>query len=91
MFMEERQKDILKRVNETGRIQVAQIQELYNISADLSLIHISSKPMEEICIAVGYENVSSFRRKFKKELGITPSQYRNGTEPVTEKSRGESQ
>lgn len=34
MFMEERQKDILKRVNETGRIQVAQIQELYNISAD---------------------------------------------------------
>jgi hypothetical protein len=30
MFMEERQKDILKRVNETGRIQVAQIQELYN-------------------------------------------------------------
>ena len=44
-----------------------------------------------VCIAVGYENVSSFRRKFKKELGITPSQYRNGTEPVTEKSRGESQ
>ena len=38
MFMEERQKDILKRINETGRIQVAQIQELYN----LSLIHILS-------------------------------------------------
>lgn len=34
MFMEERQKDILKRVNETGRIQVTQIQELYHISAD---------------------------------------------------------
>ena len=34
MFMEERQKDILKRINATGRIQVAQIQELYNISAD---------------------------------------------------------
>ncbi|MFR6334312.1 MAG: AraC family transcriptional regulator [Eisenbergiella sp.] len=29
---------------------------------------------------MGYENVSSFRRKFKKELGITPSQYRNGVE-----------
>ena len=55
------------------------------------LLRGTSKPMEEICIAVGYENVSSFRRKFKKELGITPSQYRNGTEPVTEKSRGESQ
>lgn len=34
MFMEERQKDIIKRVNETGRILVSEIQELYQISAD---------------------------------------------------------
>lgn len=34
MFMEERQKDIVKRVNENGRIQVSEIQELYKISAD---------------------------------------------------------
>lgn len=46
------------------------------------LLRTTSQPIEQICIAVGYENVSSFRRKFKKELGITPSQYRNGEEPV---------
>lgn len=34
MFMEERQKDIVKRVNETGRIMVSEIQDLYHISAD---------------------------------------------------------
>ncbi len=34
MFMEERQKDIIKRVNETGRILVSEIQSLYQISAD---------------------------------------------------------
>lgn len=34
MFVEERQKDILKRVNETRRIMVSEIQELYHISAD---------------------------------------------------------
>lgn len=34
MFMEERQKDIVKKVNETGRILVSEIQELYQISAD---------------------------------------------------------
>lgn len=34
MFMEERQKDIVKRVNETGRIMVSEIQALYQISAD---------------------------------------------------------
>ena len=34
MFMEERQKDIVKKINETGRIFVSEIQELYQISAD---------------------------------------------------------
>ena len=34
MFMEERQKDIAKKINETGRILVSEIQELYQISAD---------------------------------------------------------
>lgn len=34
MFMEERQKDIVRRVNETGRIMVSEIQSLYQISAD---------------------------------------------------------
>ena len=34
MFMEERQKEILNRVNRTGRILVSEIQECYQISAD---------------------------------------------------------
>lgn len=34
MFMEERQRDIVNRVNETGRIMVAEIQAIYQVSAD---------------------------------------------------------
>ena len=34
MFMEERQRDIVRRVNKTGRIMVSEIQSLYHISAD---------------------------------------------------------
>ena len=34
MFMEERQKDIIRKVNQTGRILVSEIQECYQISAD---------------------------------------------------------
>lgn len=34
MFMEERQKDIIKKINERGRILVSEIQEYYQISAD---------------------------------------------------------
>lgn len=36
--------------------------------------------IDDISISVGYLNTSSFRRKFKQSTGITPSQYRNGTE-----------
>ena len=32
--MEERQRDIVNRVNETGRIMVSEIQAIYQISAD---------------------------------------------------------
>lgn len=34
MFMEERQKDIISKINQTGRILVSEIQECYQISAD---------------------------------------------------------
>lgn len=34
MFMEERQKDIIKKLNQTGRILVSEIQKRYQISAD---------------------------------------------------------
>ena len=34
MFMEERQKDIVRRINETGRILASEIQEFYQVSAD---------------------------------------------------------
>ncbi len=34
MFMEERQKDILNKLNQTGRILVSEIQECYQVSAD---------------------------------------------------------
>lgn len=34
MFVEERQKDIINKINETGRILVSEMQECYQISAD---------------------------------------------------------
>ena len=40
------------------------------------LLKNSDLPIDEISIAVGYLNTSSFRRKFKKETGLSPSQFR---------------
>lgn len=41
------------------------------------LLRESSMSVEEIGVAVGYLNVSSFRRKFKQEIGLSPSKYRD--------------
>ena len=40
------------------------------------LLNNTDMSIDEISIAVGYFNTSSFRRKFKQDTGLTPSQYR---------------
>ena len=42
-----------------------------------ALIQATAKPMREIAAEVGFENAHYFSRIFKKEEGITPSEYRN--------------
>ena len=38
-------------------------------------------PINDISLAVGYYNSTSFRRKFKQETGLSPSQYREQPDP----------
>lgn len=40
------------------------------------LLDNSDKSIDEISVEVGYLNTSSFRRKFKQDTGLTPSQFR---------------
>ena len=40
------------------------------------LLHDTELSVDEVCIQIGYLNTSSFRRKFKQETEMTPSQYR---------------
>lgn len=47
------------------------------------LLKTTEMSIDEISIAVGYVNTSSFRRKFKQETGVTPSQYRTACEEAT--------
>jgi AraC-like DNA-binding protein len=48
-------------------------------AADM-LLH-TDLTIDAISIYVGYVNPSSFRRKFKQETGVTPSQYRDRDKP----------
>ena len=43
----------------------------------MELLTSTNEPMEQIALAVGIEDASYFARFFKKNCGITPSEYRN--------------
>ncbi len=43
------------------------------------LLRHTEASIDQISLAIGYENTSSFRRRFKKEMGITPAQFREGS------------
>ena len=47
------------------------------------LLLTTRQSVDEISLAVGYVNTSSFRRKFKQETGMTPSQFRAGQNSAT--------
>ncbi len=59
----------------TGVTPLQYLQQL-RIESARHLLEVSTKNIEEITGAVGYENTSSFRRLFKKETGLTPVEYR---------------
>lgn len=49
----------------------------FRVEAAKRLLEKSKVSIEEVSFQVGYENTAFFRTLFKKNLGITPHQYRN--------------
>ncbi|MCC4820936.1 helix-turn-helix domain-containing protein, partial [Vibrio lentus] len=45
---------------------------LSNVAVELLLYSV---PVEEVATRLGYTNVASFNRMFKKHRGLTPKQY----------------
>lgn len=73
--------DHLARVfkKETGQTLVSYITEKRLGLAKSLLLH-SDEPIYQIASAVGYDNYSYFTKIFKKEVGITPVEYRNSAQ-----------
>lgn len=59
----------------TGETFIGYLQLVRIEAAKADLIN-TSHPFEEISIKSGYENISFFRRLFKKNTSITPAEYR---------------
>lgn len=59
----------------TGLSPLSYLHEL-RIERAKELLELSTHGVEEITLEIGYEDLSSFRRLFKRSTGITPAQYR---------------
>lgn len=52
----------------------SQLSRLFEGAADR--LATTSAPISEIAYGLGYQNVSSFNRQFKRRFGLTPSEFR---------------
>lgn len=65
----------------TGSTLIEYVQNL-RIEEAKRLLESGKMPVDDICIEAGYEDLSFFRRLFKRLTGLTPSQYRRMFQPV---------
>jgi transcriptional regulator GlxA family with amidase domain len=65
----------------TGSTLIDYLQNL-RVEEAKHLLESAPLPVDEISVAVGYEDPSFFRRLFKRCTGLTPSQYRRMFHPV---------
>ncbi len=65
--------DMLKQ--ETGKTAMDLIH-IYLISEAKNLLKVHDQNVSEVAYALGFENLPYFSRLFKKEVGVSPNQYR---------------
>ena len=65
----------------TGMSPIDYVQQVRLESAKTAL-EDTDQPVDAIGHAVGYDDPSSFRRLFRKRLGLSPSQYRRRFQPI---------
>ncbi|WP_257424983.1 helix-turn-helix domain-containing protein [Nocardioides carbamazepini] len=46
------------------------------IERAMALLRTSDEPVQEICVAVGWTNLATFTRTFRRVVGVPPSAYR---------------
>ena len=63
---------------QTGRNFTDYVEQV-RMNAACELLKTTRITIAEICGKVGYNNVQSFRRAFKRIVGVSPMQMRNGT------------
>ncbi len=70
------ERTLIRRFKNACDITPGQYLQSLRIDHARKLLETSGMPLERLISAVGYEDLSSFTRLFKKTTGLSPSQYR---------------
>jgi AraC family transcriptional activator of pobA len=65
--------NLFKKYNEKSPLQVIQNRTILEARR---LLHYSDKSIKEIAYEIGYEDIQSFSRFFKKMEGVSPSDFK---------------
>jgi len=71
-----RPRTFARRFREATNYQPIEYVQNLRIESAKNLLETENTSVDEISVAVGYEDPASFRRLFKRKVGITPSLYR---------------
>lgn len=75
-------RSLLRRFKQaTGSTPSHYLQDIRLDAATKLLVH-SNRSIEEITHSVGYDDISSFTRLFKRKVGMSPSHYRARFKPI---------
>ena len=76
-FLLHRQESILCRISHCQQAgKLIAVGGIDNLETACGLLKTSRKQVSEICFAVVFNDLPHFDRVFKKEYGVTPSQFR---------------
>lgn len=74
-YLQVSERSVIRRFKTvTGKTPGKYIQEM-KIEFAKRLLEAGEMSVDKICLHVGYEDVRSFRRLFRRETGVSPSQY----------------
>lgn len=71
------ERTLLRRFHKATGWNPSEYLQLWRISKSKASLEFSIRSVEEIGLAVGYQDMSAFRTVFKKIVGLTPSEYRS--------------
>ena len=66
----------LRRFVKATGMRPSEYHQRLRIGRSRELLEFTRDTMEQIALAVGYEDTSGFRRTFKRAIGLSPAEYR---------------